>query len=150
MSGNISKIDLNKTDDSREELFLSGSHFLVVDYQEKANRLAKMMYIISMVESQIGLRRNHLETLTKGLEENKTKILKMQVEMDYYSKLTHVDAVTKASGMAYMCHEISMHDSQNTTYSNEIDQNRCILENEIQELEKMEVEMSEYRKLPIC
>lgn len=127
-----------------------GSHFLIINFQEKADKLAKMMHEISLKESQIAFTRNQLETLNKLLEENKTKIRKMQQEMDFYSNLTHIDHHTKASGMGFMAQQISIQDSQNTIYSNQIDEGTRILDNFLQQLDKMELEMAELRKLPVC
>lgn len=129
---------------------LSGSHFLIVGVQEKASRLGNMMHTISIQESQIAFTRNQLETLQKLLDENKTTVTNMQTEMLYYSKLTHVDPATKASGMGYMSHQISIHDSQNTTLLNQIKEGTRILQDLLLQLDKMELEMSEFRKLPVC
>ena len=144
--------DTTPTHDYSEEQTLSafGSHFLIINFQEKADRLAKMMHAISLQESQIAFTRNQLEALNKQLEENKTKIRKMQQEMDYYSKLTHLDQQTKASGMGFMAQQISIRNSQNTLYSNQIDEGTHILGNFLRQLDKMELEMAELRKLPVC
>lgn len=134
----------------QDPIVLSGCHFLTIDCQEKANRLATMMHAISLQESKIAFTRNQLETLKKHLEENKTKVAKMRSEMDYYSALTHIETSTKAAGIGYMAQQISIQDSQNTIYSNQIDEGRKILAEFLQQLDKMELEMSEYRRLPVC
>lgn len=133
-----------------DAILLSGCHFLTIDFQEKANGLAKMMHTISLQESKIAFTRNQLETLKKQLEENKTKVTKMRTEMDYYSLMTHIESSTKAAGMGYMAQQISIHDSQNTIYSNQIDEGSKILAEFLQQLDKMELEMAEYRRLPVC
>lgn len=153
---NLNTTSSAHTEDSdncyNQEPMLSGfgAHFLIVDFQEKATRLGKMMHTISLHESQIAFTRNQLETINKQFDENKTKITQMQTEMDYYSKLTHIDHHTKASGMGYMAQQISIQNSQNTIYSNQIDEGSRFLDNLLQQLDKMELEMSEYRKLPVC
>ena len=133
-----------------DAIVLSGCHFLTIDFQEKANGLAKMMHTISLQESKIAFTRNQLETLKKKLEENKTKVTKMRTEMYYYSGLTHIESSTKAAGMGYMAQQISIHDSQNIIYSNQIDEGSKILAEFLQQLDKMELEMAEYRRLPVC
>lgn len=133
-----------------DSTLFSGCHFLTINYQEKANELAKMMHTISLHESKIAFTRNQLETLKKNLEQNKTIVKKMRFEMDYYSNFTHIESSTKASGMGYMAQQISIHDSQTTIYSNQIDEGTKILAEFLQQLDKMELEMCEYRKLPVC
>ena len=144
-----STVALNSGPDTTETS-LSECHFLTVNPQEKASRLANMMYTISMQESTIAFTRNQLQTLNKDLEESNTTITKMRSEMNYYSQLTHIDPATKAAGMGYMAQQISLQESQNTAISNQIDQGSSSLENLTEELDKMELHMNEFRKLPVC
>jgi hypothetical protein len=74
----------------------------------------------------------------------------MRNEVIYYSKLTHIDPATKANGIGYMTEQISLQDSQNTAISNQINEGTSLLENLIEELDKMELHMKEFYKLPVC
>ena len=83
------------------------------------------------------------------MEENKTKITKMQQEMEYYSKLTP-RPTDKGFWDGFYGPAISIQNSQNTIYSNQIDEGTRILDNFLRQLDKMELEMAELRKLPVC